>query len=54
MASRAILLFLGETALQLGRLKEAESYLRKFLTGHPAGPQHLTFEQVRAALNRAR
>jgi len=30
-ASRPILLTLGETALQLGRLKEAESYLREYL-----------------------
>src|SRR6266545_746441 len=37
-ASKAILLSLGETALQLGRLKEAESYLREYLGSDDTSP----------------
>ena len=37
-ASRPILLTLGETALQLGRLKEAESYLREYLGSDDKSP----------------
>jgi CHAT domain-containing protein/Tfp pilus assembly protein PilF len=36
--STPILLSLGETALQLGRLKEAESYLREYLGSHDKSP----------------
>jgi CHAT domain-containing protein len=37
-ASKPILLTLGETALQLGRLKEAESYLREYLGSDDNSP----------------
>lgn len=37
-ASKAILLSLGETALQFGRLKEAESYLREYLGSDDKSP----------------
>jgi len=37
-ASKPILLTLGETALQLGRLKEAESYLREYLGSDDKSP----------------
>jgi CHAT domain-containing protein/Tfp pilus assembly protein PilF len=37
-ASKHILLSLGETALQLGRLKEAESYLREYLGSDDTSP----------------
>ncbi len=37
-ASKALLLSLGETALQLGRLKEAEGYLREYLGSDDKSP----------------
>jgi len=57
-ASKAILLSLGETALQLGRLKEAESYLREYLGSDDKSPStdwgHTVAFQVLANVLRRR